>query len=106
METRLSLEIFFQVTEDEVDGCFVAHAVGHDIVVQGETEVKLRENVRDAVHGHFGDSPTVRASPASTLCEMRSSRLNRRRNREFCLIEEAPDDGHRHGIPTKLRDCL
>ena len=57
IETRLSLEIFFQVTEDEVDGCFVAHAVGHDIVVQGETEVKLRENVREAVHGHFGDSP-------------------------------------------------
>ena len=57
METRLSLEIFFQVTEDEVDGCYVAHAVGHDIVAQGETEMKLRENVRDAVHGHFGDSP-------------------------------------------------
>ena len=40
METRLSLEIFFQVTEDEVDGCYVAHAVGHDIVAQGETEAE------------------------------------------------------------------
>ena len=46
-------------------------------------------------------APTVRASPASTSCEMRSCRLNRRRNREFCLIEEALDDGHRHGNPTK-----
>ena len=57
METRLSLEIFFQVTEDEVDGCYVAHAVGHNIVAQGATERELREQVRDAVHRHFGDSP-------------------------------------------------
>lgn len=57
METRLSLEIFFQVTEDEVDGCFVAHAVGHDIVVQSPSERQLREDVREAVHSHFGDSP-------------------------------------------------
>ena len=57
METRLSLEIFFQVTEDEVDGCFVAHAVGHDIVVQGANQFQLRDNVRDAIQRHFGDDP-------------------------------------------------
>ena len=57
METRLSLEIFFQVTEDEVEGCYVAHAVGHDIVVQAADEFQLRDNVRDAVRRHFGDNP-------------------------------------------------
>ncbi len=57
METRLSLEIFFQVTEDEVDGCFVAHAVGHDIVVQSPDEWQLRKDVREAIHRHFGDNP-------------------------------------------------
>jgi predicted RNase H-like HicB family nuclease len=48
-------EIFFEVTEDEVDGGFVATALGHAIATQGETLEELREMVRDAVHCHFSD---------------------------------------------------
>lgn len=48
-------EIIFEVREDEVDGGFVAVALGHAIATQGETVEELREMVRDAVHCHFGD---------------------------------------------------
>ena len=48
-------EIIFEVSEDEVDGGFVATALGHAIATQGETIEELREMVRDAVHCHFGD---------------------------------------------------
>jgi predicted RNase H-like HicB family nuclease len=48
-------EIFFEVREDEIDGGFVATALGHSIVTQGETVEELREMVRDAVRCHFGD---------------------------------------------------
>ncbi len=48
-------EIIFQVTEDEIDGGFIATALGHAIATQGETVEELREMVRDAVSCHFGD---------------------------------------------------
>lgn len=48
-------EIIFEVREDEMDGGFVATALGHAIATQGETVEELREMVRDAVHCHFGD---------------------------------------------------
>jgi predicted RNase H-like HicB family nuclease len=48
-------EIIFEVTEDEVDGGYVATALGHAIATQGETLDELREMVRDAVQCHFGD---------------------------------------------------
>lgn len=48
-------EIIFEVSEDEVDGGYVAVALGHAIVTQGETLPELREMVRDAVKCHFGD---------------------------------------------------
>jgi len=48
-------EIIFEVQEDEVDGGFVATALGHGIVTQGDTLEELREMVKDAVHCHFGD---------------------------------------------------
>ncbi len=48
-------EIIFEVREDEVDGGFVATALGHAIATQGETMEKLRAMVRDAVQCHFGD---------------------------------------------------
>ena len=48
-------EIIFQVSEDEVDGGYVATALGHAIATQGETVEELREMVRDAVRCHFGD---------------------------------------------------
>ena len=48
-------EIIFEVQEDEVDGGYVATALGHGIVTQGDTLNELREMVKDAVHCHFGD---------------------------------------------------
>jgi predicted RNase H-like HicB family nuclease len=48
-------EIIFEVREDEVDGGFVATALGHSIATQGDTAEELREMVRDAVHCHFRD---------------------------------------------------
>ena len=48
-------EIIFEVVEDEVDGGYVATALGHAIVTQGDNLVELREMVKDAVRCHFGD---------------------------------------------------
>jgi predicted RNase H-like HicB family nuclease len=48
-------EIIFEVREDEVDGGYVATALGHAIATEGETIDELREMVRDAVQCHFGD---------------------------------------------------
>ena len=49
-------EIFFEVQEDEVDGGFVATAIGHGIHTEAETLNELRSNIRDAVTCHF-DNP-------------------------------------------------
>ena len=49
-------EIIFEVRDDEVDGGFVATALGHAIATQAETVGELREMVRDAVRCHFGDA--------------------------------------------------
>ena len=48
-------EIIFDVRDDEMDGGFVATALGHAIATQGDTVEELREMVRDAVRCHFGD---------------------------------------------------
>ena len=48
-------EIIFDVQQDDVDGGYVATALGHSIVTQGDTLEDLREMVRDAVQCHFGD---------------------------------------------------
>ena len=48
-------EIIFEVQEDEVDGGYVATALGHAIATQGDTLEELREMVRDAVRCHFAD---------------------------------------------------
>ena len=48
-------EIIFEVHEDELDGGFVATALGHAIATQGDTVEELRQMVRDAVRCHFGD---------------------------------------------------
>lgn len=52
----LMSEIIFEVQEDEVDGGFVATALGHAIVTQGDTLDELRSMVRDAVNCHFGNA--------------------------------------------------
>lgn len=51
--------MIFEVREDEIDGGFVAVALGHAIATQGETVEELREMVREAVHCHFGDCGDV-----------------------------------------------
>ena len=48
-------EIIFDVQQDDIDGGYVATALGHSIVTQGDTLEELREMVRDAVQCHFGD---------------------------------------------------
>ncbi len=54
-------EIIFEVREEEVEGGFVARALGHSIVTQADTWEALRANVRDAVRCHFeeGKAPGV-----------------------------------------------
>ena len=53
-------EIIFMV-EAEPEGGYVAEALGHAIVTQGETMDELRQMVRDAVRCHFdaGEMPRV-----------------------------------------------
>jgi len=47
-----SSEIIFTVEEDP-EGGYVAQALGHAIVTQGDTIEELRRMVRDAVRCHF-----------------------------------------------------
>ena len=56
----ISYEILFEVREDEAEGGFVAHALGHSIVTQSETWSELRQSVRDAVQCHFEPSAIPR----------------------------------------------
>jgi len=53
-------EIIFAVEED-VEGGYVAHSLGHDIVTEADTLDELRGAVRDAVRCHFeaGSRPAV-----------------------------------------------
>jgi predicted RNase H-like HicB family nuclease len=48
-------EITFEVTEDEVDGGYVASALGYGIHTQGNTLDELRRMVKDAVNCYFDD---------------------------------------------------
>lgn len=50
-----SSEIIFEVREDEMDGGYVARALGYSIFTQGDSLDELREMVKDAVACHFGD---------------------------------------------------
>ena len=51
-----NLEIIFEVHDDEVDGGYVASALGFSIHTQGESLEELRHNIREAVDCHFGDT--------------------------------------------------
>ena len=50
------IEIIFEVTEDEVDGGYVARALGHSIHTQGDSLEEIRRNVGEAVDCHFDDT--------------------------------------------------
>lgn len=49
-------ELIFEVREDEIDGGYVASALGAGIHTEGETIDDLKRNLRDALACHF-DSP-------------------------------------------------
>ncbi len=49
-------EIVFEVTEDGIDGGYVASALGYGIHTEGDTLPELRENVREAVACYFDES--------------------------------------------------
>jgi predicted RNase H-like HicB family nuclease len=49
-------EIIFEVREDEVDGGYIATALGYGIHTQGETLEDLRAMVKDAVKCYFDES--------------------------------------------------
>jgi predicted RNase H-like HicB family nuclease len=51
-------EIVFLVEKDP-DGGFVARAVGESIFTQAETMEALREQARDAVRCHFGETEAL-----------------------------------------------
>lgn len=50
-------EVIFEVTEDEVDGGYVASALGYGIHTQGDSLDELRAMVKDAVTCYFDDQP-------------------------------------------------
>ena len=55
-------EIIFEVREDEVDGGYVARALGYSIHTQADSLEDLRTMVKDAVACHFGEvakRPTI-----------------------------------------------
>lgn len=49
-------ELVFEVTQ-EVDGGFVADALGESIFTQADTWDELRQNVREAVAAFYFDRP-------------------------------------------------
>lgn len=53
-------ELVFEVTQ-EVDGGFVAEALGESIITEADTWEQLRVNVREAVRAFYFDRP----APAS-----------------------------------------
>jgi hypothetical protein len=49
-------EIIFDVRPDEIEGGYIATALGYSIITQAETKEELHEMVRDAVRCHFDDA--------------------------------------------------
>ncbi len=54
-------EITFQLEEDEIDGGYIAKALGFGITTQGDSLEELKEMIVDAVKCHFdeNDIPTL-----------------------------------------------
>jgi predicted RNase H-like HicB family nuclease len=58
----MSREIIFEVSEDEIEDCYTASALGFGIHTQGETMEEVRSKVKEAVACYFEDeaeSPSV-----------------------------------------------
>ena len=55
-------ELYVEAREDNVDGGYVASAIGYGIHTQAETLEELKRNILDAVDCYFddpADAPTV-----------------------------------------------
>ena len=52
-------ELIFEVREDDIDGGYVASAIGESIHTEGNTVEELKRNVRDALACHY-DNPEDR----------------------------------------------
>ena len=50
------VEIIFGVTEDLIDGGYIAAAIGYGITTEADTLDELRTMVKDAVECHFLDA--------------------------------------------------
>jgi predicted RNase H-like HicB family nuclease len=48
-------EIIFEIHEAE-EGGYWARSLGYEIFTQGDTWEELRDNIRDAIAGSFGES--------------------------------------------------
>ena len=48
-------EIIFLVEED-IEGGYIAKALGESIITQGETLEELKKNIKDAVNCHFEEN--------------------------------------------------
>jgi len=49
-------EIIFEVSENEIDGGYVASALGYGIHTDGDTLDELRRNVKEAVGCYFDET--------------------------------------------------
>ena len=52
-------ELFFEVSEDDVDGGFAASALGYGIHTQGDTTEELRRNIKEAVECYFDKAEDI-----------------------------------------------
>ena len=60
----MNKEIIFQIEED-LEGGFLAKALGQSIFAQGDTMSELKANIKDAVQCHFEMPKTIRYLIAS-----------------------------------------
>jgi len=57
-------EIIFTVREDEVDGGYVARALGYSIFTEADTLEQLRQNIKEATECYFDETmPAPRIIP-------------------------------------------
>lgn len=52
-------EIIFEIREDDVDGGYVANALGHGIHTQAETVPALKQMIADALRCHFDSEADI-----------------------------------------------
>lgn len=52
-------EIIFEIREDDVDGGFVAHALGYGIHTQAESVPELKKMIADALRCHFDSEADI-----------------------------------------------